>query len=52
MACLGDGKALVQEPQRTKAPIWEKLYTMIDEYLEGLTLADLCKDNTRSNIVV
>ena len=33
-------------------PMWETLYKMIDEYFEGITLADLCKDKEQIDFVI
>ena len=45
VACLEDGKAPCARVAVCKTlPMWEKLYRIIDDYLEGITLADLCKD--------
>ena len=33
-------------------PMWEKLHQMVDDYFEGITLADLCKDREQMNFVI
>ena len=33
-------------------PMWEKLYKMVDDYFEGITLADLCKDREQMDFVI
>ena len=33
-------------------PMWKKLYKMIDDYFEGITLADLCKNSEQMNFVI
>jgi Rrf2 family protein len=33
-------------------PMWEKLHEMVDDYFEGITLADLCKDREQMNVVI
>ena len=46
VTCLEDGKAPCARGAACKTlPMWEKLYRIIDEYLEGITLADLCDGN-------
>jgi len=53
VACLEDGKTPCARGAACKTlPMWEKLYKIIDEYLEGITLADLCEDNEHSTIAV
>lgn len=32
-------------------PMWEKLYEMIDDYFEGITLAELCEGTKQINFV-
>ena len=33
-------------------PMWGKLYKMIDDYFEGITLVDLCKDRDQMDFVI
>jgi Rrf2 family protein len=33
-------------------PMWEKLYKMVDDYFEGITLADLCRDREQMDFVI
>lgn len=33
-------------------PMWRKLYEMIDDYFEGISLADLCKDMINYNYTI
>ena len=33
-------------------PMWEKLNHMIDDYFEGITLADLCQDKEQVDFVI
>ena len=33
-------------------PLWEKLYKMVDDYFEGITLADLCRDREQMDFVI
>ena len=33
-------------------PMWKKLYNMVNDYFEGITLADLCNDKEQMNFVV
>jgi len=53
VACLEDGRIPCARVAACKTlPMWEKLYKMIDEYLESITLADLCEDGKQVNILV
>ena len=47
VSCTSQGPAACQRSEccQTK-PMWDKLDKMIDEFFEGITLADLLKDNT------
>ena len=53
VACLG-----CEQNQCTRAsdcktlPMWEKLYKMIDDYFEGITLADLCKNRDQIDLSI
>ena len=43
VACLGDDMNHCDRAGECKTlPMWEKLHHIIDDYLEGITLADLC----------
>ena len=43
VACLEGGKKPCTRAAECKTlPMWEKLYRIIDEYFDGITLADLC----------
>ena len=47
VSCTSQGPAACQRSEccQTK-PMWDKLDKMIDEFFEGITLADLLKENT------
>ena len=52
VACL-DGKNNCERATECKTlPMWEKLYKMIDDYFEEITLADLCKDREQVDFVI
>ena len=47
VSCTSQGAAACSRSSCCHAlPMWEKLEKMIDEFFEGITLADLLKDNT------
>ena len=33
-------------------PMWEKLHKMVDDYFEGITLADLCRGREQTDLVI
>ena len=33
-------------------PMWEKLYKITDDYLEGVTLADLCENTAQMDFTI
>ena len=47
VSCTSQGPAACQRSEccQTK-PMWDKLDKMIDEFFEGITIADLLKENT------
>ncbi len=48
VACTSQGAAACSRSTCCQTlPMWEKLETMIDEFFEGITIADLLKDNQR-----
>ena len=45
-ACLeGKNNSCGRAAECKTLPMWKKLYKMIDDYFEGITLADLCNGN-------
>ena len=53
VACLEDGRRHCARSAECKTlPMWRDLYKMIDDYFEGITLADLCKDKEQMNFVM
>ena len=43
--CLEDGaEKCAREDECPTCPVWQRLYTIIDDYLESVTLADLMKN--------
>ena len=46
MSCTTQGAAACSRTECCQAkPMWDKLDKMIDEFFEGITIADLLKDN-------
>ena len=53
IACLeGETNTCARAPECKTLPMWEGLYKLIDEYFEGITLADLCKDRDQLHFVI
>lgn len=52
VACLEDDKKCHRAPECKTLPMWEKLYRMIDDYFEGITLADLCEGKGQMNFEI
>ena len=45
VACLGgEANTCARAAECKTLPMWEKLYKLIDDYFEGITLADLCRE--------
>ena len=48
VSCTSQGAAACSRSECCNAlPMWEKLDRMIDEFFEGITIADLLKDTTK-----
>ena len=48
VSCTSQGPAACSRSTSCQTkPMWEKLDSMIDEFFEGITLADLLKDQTK-----
>ena len=53
VSCLENQKNGCDRAAECKTlPMWEALYKMIDDYFEGITLADLCGDNPQRDFVI
>jgi Rrf2 family protein len=53
VACLACGKNDCGRAAECKTlPMWETLHKMIDDYFEGITLADLCKTREQLNFSI
>ena len=53
VACLENGADSCGRAAECRTlPMWETLYKMIDDYFEGITLADLCKDREQADFVI
>lgn len=53
VACLeGEENACTKAAECRTLPMWEKLYKMLDDYFEGITLADLCRDVEQVDFVI
>ena len=53
VACLNGGKNHCARAAECKTlPMWEGLYKLIDDYFEGITLADLCNDREQLHFVI
>ena len=53
VACLeGEKNHCGRAAECKTLPMWEGLYKLIDDYFEGITLADLCKDSGQLNFVI
>ena len=53
VACLDNDKAQCTRAADCKTlPMWEKLNQIVDDYFEGITLADLCTDKAQMNYVI
>ena len=53
VACLEDGENnCVRAVECKTLPMWEALYKMIDDYFEGITLADLCENQKPIDFVI
>lgn len=53
VACLGcDAKPCERKESCRTLPMWDRLYHIVNDYLDGITLADLLKDPTGNNSVI
>ena len=53
VACLENGANHCARAAACKTlPMWETLYKMIDQYFEGITLADLCLNHPSLNFEI
>ena len=53
VACLDSEKNHCARASDCKTlPMWETLYKMIDDYFEGITLADLCQDREQIKFMI
>ena len=53
VACLeGKSNSCARAAECKTLPMWEKLYKMVDDYFEGITLGDLCKDREQMDFVI
>ena len=53
VACLeGEENHCARACKCKTLPMWETLYKMIDEYFEGITLADLCENGGQLDFVI
>ena len=53
VACLGGEKNHCARAAECKTlPMWEGLYKLIDNYFEGITLADLCTGREQLNFII
>ena len=53
VACLEEKKNYCSRASECKTlPMWETLYTMIDDYLESITLVDLCTERAPLNYMI
>ena len=52
VACLEEGRNHCARAAECKTlPMWKNLYSMIDDYFEGITLADLCKEKEQNTFL-
>lgn len=50
VSCLESDQNLCERAAECKTlPVWEKLYQIIEEFLDGITVADLAKNETMQN---
>ena len=53
VACLeGKNNSCKKAAECKTLPMWEKLHTIIDDYFEGITLADLCKSREQPDFSI
>ncbi len=53
VACLEEeGKACDRAAECRTLPMWQKLDKMIDDFFEGITLADLLRENNADHYVI
>lgn len=53
VACLEDEvNHCSRAPECRTLPMWQKLNEIVNDYFEGITLADLCKESEQVNYII